>query len=538
MPGSPATPEHPFIRRVFYFLIGVLLGLTGGFANGMLTVNLPQIQGDLGLTPSEGAWLTAAYSMTNVWTSMVLVKARQQFGIQRFVRPAIFAFVLLNVVQVVAHSYGTELAVRAASGVVGSALSSLAMFYVMQAMPAPARIAGAVIGVGITQIALPLARVISPLLLWDGNVTNIFLFELGLGMAALGAVLLLPLPPSNIIDAFEPLDFLTLALFAPGVAMLAAVLSQGRIVWWTTPWIGVTLGLGLLLIAVALFVEHNRANPMLNTRWIGTGYVIRFAVIAATMRLLLAEQSTGATGLMTALGMINDQMITLFTWASLASVAALVIGLRALDPSDLLKPILLSLALIAVGAFLDSHSTNLTRPMELYVSQSMLAFAAIYFLGPTMMGGLFKALARGPSHIVSFAAVFSIAQSLGGLAGSALLGSFQIVREKYHSAHLVEAIRMTDPLMAERVRLLGGAYSRVLVDPALRPAEGAVQLSQQVTREATVLAYNDMFLLASVVAALLFVWFGVRWIYYRINNINPLAEDLAALQRLRQEQSR
>src|SRR3546814_10575423 len=50
MPGSPATPDHPFGRRIGYFVIGVLLGLAGGFSNGLLIANLPQIQGALGLT--------------------------------------------------------------------------------------------------------------------------------------------------------------------------------------------------------------------------------------------------------------------------------------------------------------------------------------------------------------------------------------------------------------------------------------------------------------------------------------------------------
>src|SRR3546814_18574402 len=84
MPGSPATPDHPFGRRIGYFVIGVLLGLAGGFSNGLLIANLPQIQGALGLTSVEGGWLTAAYSMTNVCMSLLLIKFRQQFGIQRF----------------------------------------------------------------------------------------------------------------------------------------------------------------------------------------------------------------------------------------------------------------------------------------------------------------------------------------------------------------------------------------------------------------------------------------------------------------------
>ena len=53
MPGSPATPDHPTARRISYFLLGVLLGLGGGFVNGLLTANLSQIQGELGLTQVE-----------------------------------------------------------------------------------------------------------------------------------------------------------------------------------------------------------------------------------------------------------------------------------------------------------------------------------------------------------------------------------------------------------------------------------------------------------------------------------------------------
>ena len=43
-------------------------------------------------------------------------------------------------------------------------------------------------------------------------------------------------------------------------------------------------------------------------------------------------------------------------------------------------------------------------------------------------------------------------------------------------------------------------------DPVLRSAEGAALLSQQVTREANILAYNDVFLLIGVLAILMTIW--------------------------------
>ena len=67
MPGSPALPEHPKKRRLAYLAIGLLLALSSGFQNGLLTASLPQLRGDLSLDLQQGAgfrrrisWLTPA----------------------------------------------------------------------------------------------------------------------------------------------------------------------------------------------------------------------------------------------------------------------------------------------------------------------------------------------------------------------------------------------------------------------------------------------------------------------------------------------
>jgi hypothetical protein len=325
---------------------------------------------------------------------------------------------------------------------------------------------------------------------------------------------------------------LTFLLFAPGVMLLVAILVQGRIVWWSTPWIGYAAAASILLVGAAMLVEHNRANPMLNTRWMASRDVLRFAGIAASMRILLGEQNFGSIGLLAALGMGPDQLVTFYSVVTAATVVGLLVGIATLNPQDLLRQIVISIALIGLAAFLDSKASNLTRPANIYVTQAMIAFAAIYFLGPTMMGGVLRALSRGPSHMVSYSAVFSLSQTLGGLGGAAFLGSFQIIREKYHSHELVQSLVLSDPIVAARLQQLGGAYGRVIGDPILRQAQGVRLLAQQVTREANILAFNDVFLVIAVLAALAFLWLGGRWLVLRIRGINPLAEDQAALQRM------
>ena len=97
MYGSPGVPDHPFRRRIFYGMVGVILALTGGLQNGLLTGILPQLQGELGLTPVEGGWILVAYNMVNACMSMLLFKCRQQFGLAKFVSAIIWALVACNV---------------------------------------------------------------------------------------------------------------------------------------------------------------------------------------------------------------------------------------------------------------------------------------------------------------------------------------------------------------------------------------------------------------------------------------------------------
>jgi MFS family permease len=537
MPGSPATPEHPMPRRVAYFCIGVLIGITGGLGNALVTVNLASLQSALGLTTVEAAWVPAIYAMTNVCMSLLLIKFRQQFGLQHFTRLFLLGYIVATLAHLFVHTLPTALALRAISGITASALSTLCLFYIIQSLPATSRLKGMVIGTGVSQIAVPLARTFSPELLQLGQWQTLYYFEMGLALLTLAAVAMLRLPPSERIQVFEKLDLLTFALFAPGVALLCAVLAQGRIQWWTeAPWMGYALCAAVVLISSAMVIEHNRANPLLNTRWLASRDILRFAIVAIAVRILVSEQSVGSVGLLTVLGMSSDQLVRLFAVVTVATIAGVIASAYWLNPLDLLKHLLIALVLIVIGAAIDAHSTNLTRPMNMYFSQAIIGFAAVYFLGPMLMFGMLRALSRGFTHIVSFSALFSITQTLGGLGGSALIGTLQTVRAKAHWQDLMQSVVVTDPNVAGRLQTLAGAYGRVLTDPTLRQAEGAVLLAQQVTREANVLAYNDLFRLIAVVAFITLIWLSARYIRLRVRGENPTAEALAAIQRMRSAQ--
>nr|WP_238995790.1 MFS transporter [Sphingomonas solaris] len=524
MPGSPASPDHPFGRRVAYGTVGVLVGLTGGLGNALISVNTQYLQGALGLDPAEIAWLPTAYVMTNVCINLLLFKFRQQFGLRLFTAIFVSAYAAITFAHLFVHGFASAVAVRAVSGMAGGALSTLGLYYVMQSFPAKWRLKALVVGIGVPQLAVPMARLFSPELLGAAQWRTLYLFEFGLALVSLAAVLALQLPPGERKKAFEPMDLLTFMLFAPGIALLCAVLGQGRILWWTeAPWLGWALAAAIPLILGAILIEHRRANPLLQTRWLGSADIVRFAVVTLMARIVLSEQTYAAVGLLTTLGQTNDQLGGLFTIILLASVAGIAVSAIMLDIDRLSHPVMMAIGLVAIAAFADSHATNLTRAPQMYVTQAAIAFAGTLFLGPSLLFGMSRALAKGSGHVLSFIALFGIINNLGGLGGSALLGSYQVIREKAHSNSLVQDISLTDPATVLRVQAGAGAYGRVLGDPALRSAEGGALLSAQVTREANILAYDDVFRLIAILAGLTTLYLAMlnlrRWL--RARRLSP-----------------
>jgi hypothetical protein len=289
--------------------------------------------------------------------------------------------------------------------------------------------------------------------------------------------------------------------------LLCAVLGLGLVSWWTAqPWLGWALVAAIVLLSAGMLIEGRRARPLLMTRWLGQWNVLRIALVAIFARILLSEQTFGSIGLLSTLGMGSDQFQTLYIVVSLAAVAGLIAALAIFRPQSPARAIQIACLLIATGAFLDAGATNLTRPADLFLSQSLIGFGALLFIGPAMLIGISRTLLAGPSNFISWVVLFNATQNLGGLAGSAIFGTFQVIREKFHSHYLVEELVLSNPIVAGRLAQGTHQSGGIILDPVLRSTQSTALLARQVSREANVLAYNDIFFLVGCLACLMFAW--------------------------------
>ncbi len=533
LPGSPANPDHPSRRRAAYLVIGIFIGLVGGSQNGFVLANTAALQAEFALTPVEAGWMTVAFYTTYASMSMLLFRVRQEFGIQVFVRWAMTGLVAANFVQLIGPGYYPELGARAVAGIAASGLSALTIYYLMQGLPPAMRTVGLVLSLGLTQVAFPLTRAVSPALLVDGDMSHVFQFQFALSLLGLGLVYMLRLPPGVRKLTFERLDIPSIALFVVGVGALCAFLIQGRIQWWETPWLGYAAALSIFGLGGCLLIEANRKSPMLDLSWLSSRAILGIAAIGATVRILVGEQGFGASGMFAALGYGNEQLTGYFWVLTGATVAGMVLSVLRLDPKDLTRPVLFAVAVIGVAAFADTRTGVMSRPQDLYLSQAAIAFAAVFAMGPVLMEGMLRALAAGQNTIISFIAIFSLSQSVGGLAGIALLSAFHTIRLKTHLIDAGTTLTLGNAQLSQAISNAAQRTAPLQQDSALLQQTTSASISQQIGREAAVLAFNDVFFLIGTFSAVTFVALLVPWMINKARGHNPLAKELAFIEAMR-----
>ena len=507
-PAQPsAEPPYDWRRGVALGTVSLIVGLTQGLGIFLVNNNLTGVQGELGATAAEASWLTTAYFATALSATVLLTKIRLQFGLRRFAEWAIVGYVLVVAVHLVAQDLSTAVAARAALGLAASPLTTLALLYMLEAVPKPYALVGVTLGFATLQFGAPLSRIVSESLLQTASWRGLLLLDVALALASLAGIVLVRLTPPPLQKVLNRGDLVSFFFYGAGLALLCVFFSQGRLNWWTdAAWLGWCLAGGIGSLGVYVLVELYREHPLLDLRWIFKIPLLRLLLTVLLFRIVLSEQPVGAITMMNTLGFNNDQMHGLFVWVTFGTAAGFALSLLALPTMSLRAPALTALVLIFIAALIDGNSTSLTRPSDLYISQTLLAVGTSMFLMSSLLVGFIPVIQDGLKNVVSFFAVFSATQMMGSLIGSAWLSTYLADHQRLHYVNVVQSLLLSDPQVATRIAQSASLYGAVVTDPGQRGALGVASLAAQATRESSVLAYNDLFHLVAILAALTFVW--------------------------------
>jgi hypothetical protein len=461
--GAPFIAHHPMWRRMLYVAIGIFLSLAAATENALLSANISSVAGEAGLTSAEASWLVIAFVSGSSFANLVVIKGRQQFGLHLMQRLMLGLDIASGLVCVVWPAYPALLVNRALNGLMVSTCVASGIYYFIQALPKSYRLSAIVLGICSVQMATPLAAMVPvDTLTALGNAGFI---RLATAMSALCLLLVVafPLPPTYTARVINPLDGLSAGLLYATILPLTAVLALGRTLWWTdTPWLGALLVMATLFGAAAIAMELCRTTPLLQVEWLSSWVVIQFVAVAVMERIVLGEQSTGVSGLFSQAGLINDQLHTFYGFVLAGMVCGAIAVAFLITPKTIPVLCIAALFLIGVAAWIDTGSNELSRPREFWFSQMLLGLGTTMFVAPALVYGISLVLKSDPSHFISTILVFSAAQSLGSVIGSAVLGSLQYYYQQYTLLSLSQQLPATADTAARLHALGRSALSSML----------------------------------------------------------------------------
>ena len=525
-PAAPPAmpPGMPVLQALPYIGASIVLAVTQGLGQGFVSVNIPQIAGDLGITATDASWLMAAYMIPRATLPLMLIKIRTQFGLRRFAEVGIVAYLLVSFATLWISDLRSAVVLQALAGISSAPLSTLAFLYMLEPLGAAWKMRfGLPMVLAFISVGPLMARVISPALIGDGGLNWVHLAALGLAMVSLGLVFRLPLRPVPHQKVIAPVDFLSLALLTIGFGGLIIGFIMGPIHWWTAaPWIGWLMAAAILSLTLLVVVELNRKAPIFDVRWLASPEILHLTATLLLFRLILSEQSAGAPRMFQMLGVAPSQMVGLFAVICAATVLGGLACVGWMKPGRVAQFHLIALLLIAAGAWMDAHATVDTRPHQMVVSQAMIGFASMLFMAPAMMAGLGAAMRKGPNYLLSFVIVFLSTQSIGGVIGSGVFTSLINHRQALHQQVLAEQLQTTSAATAAAIAGRMAALAPQLPDLAMRKAQAVSMIARDAANQAYVMAYNDLyfltFLLASVALAALLLHLLRDWLAARMGD--------------------
>ncbi|WP_374633652.1 MFS transporter [Paracoccus sp. (in: a-proteobacteria)] len=521
-PAVPAAPGFGGARAMAYIGASVVIGLTQGVAQYFVTTNISQIAGDLGVTTTQANWLTIAFMAPRAAMPLMLIKIRTQYGLRRFAEVAIALYLLVALAALAISDMRSALVMQFLAGMASAPLSSLAFLYVLEPLSQKWKLRlGLPLVMAVIAIGPSLARVISPALMVGAGWSALHLMTLGMAAISLALVFALPLTSPPRMRVIAPLDLLSWLLIALGFGGLTTIFTMGAVYWWTdAAWLGWVLAVAIVALTLAVAIELNRAEPLMDVRWMTSPAILHLTVTLLLFRLILSEQSSGAPRMFAVLGVTQDQLVPIFAVIALAALLGALALIPVMTPARVPQLHLVALALIAAGAWMDSHATMDTRPAQMMLSQAMIAFAGGLFLAPAMMLGLMQALARGPNYLLSFIIIFLSTQSLGGVMGSGLFTTFIDHRQALHLQVMREKLTSADPMTLQEIAHRAASLAPQIADAGMRHAQALALIAQDASAQAYVMAYNDAYLLTALVAlaalCLLVLhlfrdWLAARW---------------------------
>jgi len=498
--GAPTMPTlaAPATGIPWLGLLAVLMGTFISTLNGRLSnFGLADIRGGVGAGFDEGAWITTAQTVAQMFITPAALWMGSAYGPRRVLIGASIAFAVISLLTPLSATLPMLLAMQFLGGLASGCFIPLTLGFILVNTP-PRYWA---LGIAVYALNLELSLNISASLegWYTEHASWHWIFWQNVPLALIMSLCLhrgVPLKPT----VPPPLDLFGLLAGGTGLACIYAALDQGN----RLDWLNSGLVWGLLLAGVVLLVaftvhELSTPNPVVNFKVVfGSPMPSQLMLIGFLRLTILATSFLIPLYLGSVRGFRALEVGETLVWIAAPQLILCPLSALMLRRSDPRLVGSIGFVFISVACLMLAFTiTPGWGSLQFLPSQLLQAVGQSFALSGVIFFGI---LHLKPQDALTFGGALQTARLLGGEIGTAFISTLTRVREQAASNLLGQHVRVGDLDVIQRVRAYGAATTRT-IDPMGAMHRGQLVLGNVVRVAATLQSVIDGFIAVGVLTA-------------------------------------
>ena len=487
-----AEQQHATVTDWIAVVGGALGALMATLDISITNSALPQIQGSIGATGTEGTWISTGYLMSEIVMIPLAAWLTRVFGLRMFLLSNTILFTLFSVMCGLSHSLPMMIIGRIGQGFTGGAMIPTAQTIVRTRLP-PHQLP---IGMTLFGLIVLLGPLLGPVLGgWLAeNIDWSWCFFVNVPVGVALVLLLYVGLPKGKPDwhQFVNADWIGIAGLAVGLSSLTVVLEEGqRENWFDSEmirWLSVASVVGICGLIAGQYLSKFpvvRLKLLANKSYASVIFIV-FTVGAGLycVSYLLPQFLSNISGYNA------EQSGAIMLVSGLPAFLMMPILPKMLGKWDARAMVIAGLVAFAVSCMLDISLTAQSVGHDFYASQFLRGVGQMLAMMPLNQASM-SAVSREESG--DAAGLYNMARNLGGSVGLALLGVYIDRRNAFHDAFIRESVTANSAIGQEHIAATSAGLIAQHGDPAFAHMQSLGQLAGEMQRQAAVITYSETF---------------------------------------------
>jgi len=497
--GSPPADAHARASITDWIAVvgGALGALMATLDISITNSALPQIQGSIGATGTEGTWISTGYLMSEIVMIPLAAWLTRVFGLRMFLLGNTFLFTAFSIMCGLSHSLTQMIIGRIGQGFTGGAMIPTAQTIVRTRLPPHQLPVGMTLFGLIVLVGPLLGPVLGGWLAENVDWSWCFFVNLPVGVALI-MLLYAGLPKAKPDwHQFVNADWLGIVGLSAGLSSLTVVLEEGqRENWFDSSMIScltVVSVVGILVLSAGQFLSKKpvvRLSLLANKSYasvifivftIGAGLYCVSYLLPQFLSIIAGYNAEQSGGIMLMSGLPAFLVMPLLP--------------RMLRSLDARLMVIAGLMFFAVSCMLDISLTAQSVGHDFYASQILRGVGQMLAFMPLNQASM-TAVTR--EETADAAGLYNMARNLGGSVGLALLGVYIDRRNAFHDAFIRESVTANSLIGQDHIAATAAGFAAQHGDKAYAQTQAFGQLAGEMLQQAMVMTFSETFYVLGV----------------------------------------